>query len=236
MTRTPSRTRRPSTSESQRPEPPTRSRRPSISESQRPESSTRTRRSSVSASDRRTPASSTYAASYETTGSTAAAAGNAPFNVPRPNSSYNTDEGYSNVNYSGRQDPRYTNTNPPYNAANNPLSSRHSEIASGVTAAGYPGLADRFSTLSVNAGRHEGRHSGDPVYERDSEFRTASDMETHDRYKKDTRNRLAPAAQDLLVKKSGVSPRDKKQPPEAHLRIADAHDRVSRGHARYVIL
>jgi len=105
-----------------------------------------------------------------------------------------------------------------------------------VTNAGYGGLADRFSALSVSAGRHQGRHAGDPVYERESEFRTASDMETHDKYKKDTRDRLAPAAQDLLVRKSGVSPRDKKQPPEAHLRIADAHDRVSQGHAGYVIL
>lgn len=159
---------------------------------------------------------------------------NSAFNAPVRNS-YDTNEGYNNVNYTGLKDPRYANTGPPYDASKNPLSDRHRKVADDVRSAGRGDLADRFTKLSVESGRVSGNHSDVRTYERDSEYRTGSDNEDHDFYKREHKRRVEPVVGRLNQAKE-AAPIKGKQRAESHLDVADLSDQYGRGHARFVVI
>lgn len=208
-------------------------RRPSVSGSgSRELSSAPSARQPYLPSAGRDSSSSNDQASHSTTGSQQFVAINAPYNIPAPNSSYDINQGYNNINYKDRLDPQHNNTGPPYDPSQNTLSTEHQSVANRVTAAGYGDLSGRFSNLSVHSDKLSGNHIDVPTYGRDSIYRTASDTQAHDGYKTTVLTNLEPANSYLQAQKDKVGPKDKSKGLEAHIPVINAHRSAAAAHAR----
>jgi hypothetical protein len=156
---------------------------------------------------------------------------NSAFNTRGSSPSSSGSQPYRKETYKDRQDPRYDNTGPPYDPSSSALPPHHQQVVGDTKARGYNDLADRFADQARISSVHSGNHSDQPTYGRDGLYRTASDMESHDSYKRNE-DRLRDAKQPYASASQQAPRMQKHTDPQNHLTVADIHGRVGDEHRR----